>query len=207
MKARLGNAECGEELKHPIFIPNDTNLTKLLIHDCHIQVLHSGLSYTLNYLQNTYWICQGREVVKQILKYFVVCKKAQARPLRSPQSTYLPSYYLSNDHDFSNTGNDFAGPLYVKNIYGDSDSLFKCYIYLFTCATTRNVHLELTPSMSAQNLISCLKLFTGRREKINVFISDNFQTFLSDELKNLLSSNDINWKNHSSHGGEYFTNA
>ena len=48
--------------------------------------------------------------------------------------------------------------------------------------------------MSAQHLISCLRRFAGRRGKINLFISDNFQTFLSDELKNFLSSNNINWK-------------
>ena len=43
-------------------------------------------------------------------------------------------------------------------------------------------------------LISCLKRFAGRRGKINLFISDNFQTFVSDELKNFLSSNNISWK-------------
>ena len=82
----------------------------------------------------------------------------------------------------------------MKNIYGDSDSLIKSYICLFTCATTCSVHLELAPSMSAQHLSSCLTRLARRRGKINLFISDNFQTFVSDELKNFLSSNDINWK-------------
>ena len=106
----------------------------------------------------------------------------------------MPSYRLSNDHAFSNTGINFAGPLYVKNIYGDSDSLFKCYISSFTRTTTRNVHLEIAPSMSARHLISYLRRFTGRREKINLFINDNFETFVFDELNNFLSSDDINWK-------------
>ena len=132
--------------------------------------------------------------MKQVIKDCIVCKKAQAWSLRGPEPPDLPSYYLSNDYGFSNTGIDFAGPLYVKYIYKNSDSLFKCYICLFTCATTRNVHLEFTPSMSAQHLSSCLKRFARRRGKINLFISDNFQTFVSDKLKNFLSSNDINWK-------------
>ena len=54
LKGRLGNVECSEGFKHPIFIPNDTYFTKLLIHDCHIQLLHSGLSSTSNYLRITY---------------------------------------------------------------------------------------------------------------------------------------------------------
>ena len=82
----------------------------------------------------------------------------------------------------------------MKNSYGDRTSLFKCYTCLLTCATTRNVHLALTPSISAQHLINCLKRFAGRRGKINLFISNHFQTFVSDELKNFLSSNNINWK-------------
>ena len=55
----------------------------------------------------------------------------------------LPAYRLSFDYAFSNTEIDFAGPLYVKNVYSDDkDEMFKCYICLLTCATTRNVHLE-----------------------------------------------------------------
>ena len=120
--------------------------------------------------------------MKQVIKDCGVCKKAQAWPLRGSEPPDLPSYRLSNSYAFSNTGTNFASPLYVKNIYGDSDSLFKCYICLFTCVTTRNVHLELAPSVS------------GRREKINLFITDNVQTFASDELKNFLSFSDISWK-------------
>ena len=66
LKRQLGNAECSEDFKHPIYIPNDTYLTKLMIRDCHVQVLHGGLNFTSNYLT----------------KDCVVCKKAQAWPLR-----------------------------------------------------------------------------------------------------------------------------
>ena len=155
-----------------------------MICDCHIQVLHSGLNSTLNYLRNTYWICQGRKVVKQVIKDGVVCKKAQVWPLTVPKPPDLPSYRLSNDYAFSNTGIDIGGPLYVKKKFGDSDWLFKCYICLFTCGTTRNVPLELRPLVSAGHLIRYLKRFAGRTGKINLFISDNFQTFASNELKN-----------------------
>ena len=53
----------------------------------------------------------------------------------------------------------FAGPLYVKDIYEKNDQMFKSYICLFTCATTRNVHLELTPSMDASDVIKALVRF------------------------------------------------
>ena len=87
--------------------------------------------------------------MKQVIKDCVACKKAQTRPLRVPEPPDLPSYRLSNDYAFTNTGIGFAGLLYVPNSYWNSDSLFKSYTCLFMCATTRNVHLELMPSMSA----------------------------------------------------------
>ena len=89
--------------------------------------------------------------MKQVIKDCVACKKAQTRPLRVPEPPDLPSYRLSNDYAFTNTGIDFAGLLYGPNSYGNSHSLFKCYTCLFMCGTgtTPNVHLELMPSMSA----------------------------------------------------------
>ena len=74
LKGRVWNAECSEDFRHPIFIPNDTYFAKLLIRDCHIQVLHSELNSTLNYLRNTYWISQGCKIVKQVIKDCFACK-------------------------------------------------------------------------------------------------------------------------------------
>ena len=51
LKGPLEDAEYSEDFKHPIFIPNDTYFTKLLIRDCHIQVLRSGLNSMLDYLE------------------------------------------------------------------------------------------------------------------------------------------------------------
>ena len=64
--------------------------------------------------------------MKQVIKDCVVCKKTQAQPLRCPEPPDIPGYRLSNDYTLSNTSIYFAGPLYVTNIYGDSDLLFLC---------------------------------------------------------------------------------
>ena len=88
----------------------------------------------------------------------------------------------------------FAGPLYVKDIYEKNDQMFKSYICLFTCATTRNVHLELTPSMDASDVIKALVRFLSRRGCIKMFISDNFSSFKSDEVSKFLLLHNIDWK-------------
>ena len=60
--------------------------------------------------------------------------------------------------------------------------MFKSYICLFTCATTRNVHLELPPTMDTSDVIKALVLFLSRRGCIKMFISDSFSNFRSDEV-------------------------
>ena len=50
---------------------------------------------------------------------------------------------------FSSTGLDFAGPLYVN--YKQETGKDKVYICLFTCASTRGMHLELTKGLDVSN--------------------------------------------------------
>ena len=49
-------------------------------------------------------------------------------------------------HAFSCVGVDFAGPLFLKSKVKDDTEMTKVCIALFTCATSRAVHLELVPS-------------------------------------------------------------
>ena len=50
----------------------------------------------------------------------------------------------------------------------------KSYVSLFTCATTRCAHLQLTPDMSTTTLILALQRFLARKGFPEKFIGDNF---------------------------------
>ena len=58
---------------------------------------------------------------------------------------------------------DFAGPMYVKDVFSKDGDMNKVYIALFTCAATRAVHLELVPNLSAESYVRALVRFKGRR--------------------------------------------
>ena len=47
---------------------------------------------------------------------------------------------------------DFACPMYVRDIFAKGGGMNKVYIALFTCTTSRAVHLELVPSVTAESL-------------------------------------------------------
>ena len=81
--------------------------------------------------------------------------------------------------------------IYILYIY-----IYLLYIYifidkytlLFTCATTRCLHLELTPDMSAPTLIIAMRQFLARKRFPETFIFDNFKSF------KFLRNNKIEWK-------------
>ena len=92
---------------------------------------------------------------------------------------------VENCVPFSFTGVDFAGPLEVKDLCGQHT--FKADICLFTCATTRAVHLELVESLSTESFIKAFRKFTARRGLPVKILSDNAKTFktASEEVRKL----------------------
>jgi hypothetical protein len=74
---------------------------------------------------------------------------------------------------FAVTGIDYAGPLFVKV----GGTLKNSYIALFTCATTRAVHLELCLDMSTNKFLLALQRFTGRRGLPYTVYTDIAQTY------------------------------
>ena len=194
VKGRFSNADVDYNVKHPTLLHNELYFTELIVWSANKRVLHGGVNNTLNFIRNDYWLCKRRKAVRAILNKCVTCKKSQSGRLLGPEPSDLPKFRLDFDYAFCNTGVDFAGPLYAKDIYGKNDPMFKSYICLFTCATTRNVHLELAPSMDATDVIKALVRFLPRRGCIKMFISDNFSSFKSDEVSTFLLLHNIDWK-------------
>ena len=78
---------------------------------------------------------------------------------------------------FTNTGVDFFGPLFVKFRRGTA----KRYGCLFTCLTTRAVHIELTTSLESDSFIMAFHRFAARRGKPQRLFSDNGTNFVAAE--------------------------
>lgn len=85
----------------------------------------------------------------------------------------LPADRVTKADPFEVTGVDFAGPLF----YTDQGSTQKSYIALFTCATTRAVHLELIRDLKTETFLMAFKRFVARRGIPKTVYSDNALTF------------------------------
>ena len=67
--------------------------------------------------------------------------------LEHTSSTSVTIFRVSEDLGFTSVGIDHAGPVFVKNIYKSDGTMYKAYITLFTCTSTRAIHLELSPNL------------------------------------------------------------
>lgn len=185
---RIENSTMPYNAKFPILLPRNHHFTNLYIWRCHFIVKHNGMRETLTELRSKYWIIGGRQVVKNVLSKCIVCKKFSAKPYGTMPAPPLPSYRVSDDFAFTKIGIDFAGPLYVKDIYSEDDTMNKCYIVVITCASTRAIHLELTPDLSADSFIRVMKRFIGRRGLPSMIVSDNGSTFRDSKVQKFISS-------------------
>lgn len=87
----------------------------------------------------------------------------------------LPRARLAHHHRaFTFTGVDYFGPLQVK--IGRRRE--KRWVALFTCLTSRALHLEVVYSLSADAAIMCLRRFIAKRGTPSQIYSDNGTSFV-----------------------------
>lgn len=192
-----------ENAKHPVILSPSHPFTRLLISWEHRRLLHAGVRDTLSQLRERYWIIRGRQAIKSVIRRCLPCQKQSCRAAEEPTAP-LPPYRVTQADPFETTGIDFAGPIF----YNDNGSEHKAYIALFTCATTRAVHLELVRDLSAKSFLMAFKRFVSRRGICKTVLSDNALTFKrasrdlyqmfhaikGSEVQSFFSAHRISWK-------------
>ena len=204
-KGRVSNAPLSEERKYPILLPSKHQLTNLIIQDVHSKIKHSGIKDTLTTIRERFWAPRGREAVKRILRKCATCRRVEGAPYRPPPTPDLPMERVTLDPPFAHTGLDFIGPLYIHDGKSSKEKgSDKVYICLFTCASTRAIHLELTTSLSIDSFLLAFRRFVSRRGLPVTLMSDNAKTFRSasrdirkimqsDKVMRYLTDNHITW--------------
>ena len=175
---RLQHANIPFGAKHPILLPEHHHLISLIIRDCHLRVLHGGVKQKLSELRSRFWLVRGHQQIRRALSKCVICKHFEGMHYSVPSTAPLPEFRLEN-FAFTNVGVDFAGPLFIRTGTKDHCSTEKVYIALFTCGSSRAVHMELVPDLVAGTFIRCFKRFISRRGIPKLIVSDNAKTFKS----------------------------
>ena len=206
-KGRLNNADLPITSKNPVLLPSKNDFVNLMIKDVHHRIKHSRVRDTLTTLRESYWILRGREATKRIIKQCIICRKFDGFPFKPQPTPDLPDMRVADAPPFTFTGLDFAGPLYITSSKeGQSNEISQnAYICLYTCASTRAIHLELLRDLSVKSFLQSFRRFASRRGLPSTLLSHNAKTFKagckevktivrSHEVQRYLSSNRVTWK-------------
>ena len=146
---------------------------KLIMEKIHIELLHSGVDAVLGNFLRKYWCPCARREAKKCIKNCKKCQKINGPKFALPVMPGLPKERLRKSRIFEATGVDYLGP----SLYKIDNGKAKFWVVLFTCLTTRAVHLEVTLELSAMAFMHCLRRFIALRGCPKRIISDNANQF------------------------------
>ncbi|KAG1656930.1 hypothetical protein GQR58_023669 [Nymphon striatum] len=133
-----------------------------------------------------FWIPSSRRLAKKIKSSCVVCSRYDKRSCNEICAP-LPADRIIQSPPFCVTGVDHCGPFQLKG------SRVKHYICLFSCATTRAIHLELADSLYTEEFIICFRKFISRRGIPQKMYSDNATNFVKASKDSFITSKRIQW--------------
>ncbi|UYV74135.1 hypothetical protein LAZ67_11002219, partial [Cordylochernes scorpioides] len=110
---RLRHSDLDIDQKHPMLIPRDHFVTKLIVLHYHLNNLHSGTQLTLSLIRNKFWIPSGRNLIKRVLNQCLVCLKSKSKAIHQIMGD-LPKNRLLPGRPFEKIGIDLAGPIQAK---------------------------------------------------------------------------------------------
>ena len=185
------------ETRNPIILNRNHVLTKLIVEDCHYRIIHNGERHTPSKVRKEYWIPRGKSYIRQILYHCIVCRRLNSRPYNYPRSPNLPLSRVNDSYPFICTGIGYTGAVYCRSIYNDDvlneKDPFKCYIVVFTCASTRGVILDVVPDGSAETFINSLKKFISKGGCPAKILSDNGGVFVADITQKFATVRNVKW--------------
>ena len=191
---RLINANLPYSTRAPIILCRKHRLSELIVLEKHTLVKHNGERQTLAEVRRNYWIPRGKSFVKHVLLPCRKCKEFNSRPYSYPDTPNLPRLRLRDDVPFSGTGVDYFGPLYCREIFTKNSPMYKCWVVLYTCASTRGVVLDLVHSNHSQTFINSFRRFVARRGCPVTVLSDNGKSFIAENTQSFVATKNVEWK-------------
>lgn len=174
---RLKNSKLQYEHKHPMLLPSDHALTRMIVIHEHERQMHAGLMGTLAAIGSRFWIINSRSTVRKIIFRCMICFRTNPRSTEY-QMGNLPDSRVNNDKPFTVVGIDYAGPLVIKDSKLRNRKFIKFYLSVFVCFSTKAVHLEVVGDLTSDAFLNALKRFVSRRGLCRHIYSDNVTNFI-----------------------------
>ena len=185
---RVDKAMVSYETKHPVLLPHDHVVSRLIIQEAH-RCGHPGVATTVAKTRTNYWIVRGHDLAKAVKYKCVLCREMEPKTETQIMAD-LPQHRIApNSPPFHYTSCDYFGPFTVKI---GRNKTTKYYGVIFTCLNTRAVHLGAT-DYSTMEFIQTLRRFFSIRGYPAMMISDNGTQLVGAqrELRKMIEGWDI----------------
>ena len=201
---RLKNAGFPHDVAHPILLPSQHAVTKMIIDYHHNAIKHQGRLLTHGAIRQAgFHIFHGSKSIKQFIHGCLFCRRLRGK-LESPIMADLPADRVSDKVAiFDVVGIDCFGPMYVHDGRSTrrTNASKKVYGLLITCLASRAIHIEMLPSMDTTSFELGIRRFMavrGRCSKIYSDVGSNFVGAINTDLdinsvKELSSNLNISW--------------
>ena len=183
---RVNKADIPSDQRNPVILPGNHHISYLLVLHHHSLVKHQGRHFTEGAVRDAgLWIIGAKRLISSVIHKCVICRKLRGRQMLQ-QMADLPSERLHPGPPFTSVGVDTFGPWHIitrRTRGGQANS--KRWAVLFTCLTTRAIHIEVVEEMSSSSFINALRRFISVRGNVKVFRSDRGTNFVgaTDSLK------------------------
>ena len=190
---RLRNSTLEYQEKHPVLLPKGHHVSKLIIRHFHEKVHHQGRQITSGAVREAgYWVVGAHRMISSLIESCVTCKKLRGAILTQHMAN-LPSDRLETSPPFSNVGFDVFGPweIATRRLRGGAANA-KRWGLVFTCLSSRAIHIELLETMDASSFICALRRFLAIRGPVEKLRCDQGTNFVGgkSQLDDALSEMD-----------------
>ena len=177
-------------------LPKGHSITQLLVKDIHTNRLqHVGaVTHLMAEVKKHYFVPQLKSLVMNLLDSCYSCRRRFPRTFKQEMAPFhpgkLPGRLGESESPFAFSGScncDFLGPVYTSQ--GRGKAREKRWIFIFVCATTKAIYLQLVYSSATSDILTGILTFFMRKGVPKLIISDG-QTGLSrcdKELKEIRS--------------------
>ncbi|KAL9974183.1 hypothetical protein ACROYT_G011194 [Oculina patagonica] len=191
---RLNEADISNGERHPLILPKSCHTSELIINHYHGKVQHQGRVFTHGLIRSSgYWIIGGKRMVNSIIDKCLKCKKLRGQR-QTQKMADLPVDRVSPAPPFSYVGLDVFGPWQVcaRRTRGGLSNA-KRWAVLFTCLSSRAIHIEVIESMDTSSFINALRRFLALRGPVIQIRSDCGSNFVGarNELQGVLTPSDV----------------
>ena len=153
---RIAKSDLNEETHTPLFIPRTSKLVTLLVLHLHNKHRHCSVTQTITFYRQYAWTPKLRTVVSFLLFRCSTCQILRRRALSRPPPPELPRSRVKYQRPFEAVGVDNTGSMPVRGTVEG-----RRYLTVFVCTTTRNVHIEVTTSLSTDDFLHALRRFAA----------------------------------------------